>query len=158
MSEDKPKHAGGRPSKYKPEFCQQIIDYFADAKMYDEVDLNHYKDGEISWVDKKRFPPILPTLVQFAKIINVCYGTVYDWQCETSDRYKAEFSNAYARAKALQKDFLVQCGLMGLYNSKFAIFTAVNITKMRNKQDHEHSGPDGKPIPVSIVDFGKIDA
>ena len=26
--DDEKKHPGGRPSKYKPEYCQAILDYF----------------------------------------------------------------------------------------------------------------------------------
>jgi len=135
------KHAGGRPSKYRDEFCQQIIDYFRDAPLLDEVEIPHYKDGEVTWTDTKRFPAIFPTLVQFAKSIGVSYPTVYDWQDEKSDRYRPEFSTAYARAKMMQKNFLIQAGLSGVYNAQFTVFVAKNVTDMRDKQDIAIDGP-----------------
>ncbi len=127
----------GRPSAYKPEYAQAIIDYFANAPLYEEVRIPHYKNGELAWEDIKRFPPRLPTLVQFAKSIGVCYPTVYNWQCLGHASFHEEFLDAYYRAKKMQKDFLIQCGLSGIYNASFAQFTAINITDMQNKSATE---------------------
>jgi len=91
-------------------------------------------------MDYKREPRKLPTLVQFAKSINVSYPTVYNWQWEKSGSFQKEFLEAFTRAKELQKDFLIQAGLMGLYNPIFAKFTAINITDMRDVQETKLSG------------------
>lgn len=129
---------GGAPTKYKPEYCQQIIDYFTNAELYEEIKLPHYKDGELSWEDIKRVANKLPTLVQFAKSIKVSYPTLYNWQDKDHKSFHLEFLESYTRAKELQKDFLIQAGLMGVFNARFAIFTAINITKMRNKDERTH--------------------
>ena len=72
-------------------------------------------------------------LSNFAHKIGVCHDTLLEW-CKRHP----EFSEAYTCAKELQKQHLIECGLLGLFNSKFAIFTAKNITDMRDKQEIEH--------------------
>ena len=62
-----------------------------------------------------------------------------------------EFSLAYTRAKQMQKDLLVQGGLLGVYDSKFSIFVAQNFTDMRERK--EITGADGGPI---ILEVGPI--
>lgn len=131
------KNKGGRPTKYKQKYCDKIIEFFSQEP-YEVVELPHYqKDGKtLKWTDYKREPRKLPTLVQFAISINVSYPTVYNWQWEKSSSFHQEFLEAFTRVKELQKDFLIQAGLMGLYNPIFAKFTAINITDMRDKQEH----------------------
>lgn len=148
---------GGRPTKYKDSHCQAIMQFF-DGEPYEDIELIHYqKDGVTAkWKDCKRMPRKLPTLVQFAKSIKVCYATVFNWQDEKHANFHKKFLEAFTRAKELQKDFLIQNGLQGLYNPLFAKFTAINITDMKDKSEHEIGGIDGKPIPVTIVDFKNI--
>jgi len=125
----------GRKTKYRPEYCNKIIEFF-NVEPYEEIRLPHYnEDGSIKWEDVKRFARKLPTLVQFAKYIGASYPTVYRWQDEKDGAYQKEFQEAYARAKESQKDFLIQAGCLGVYNSHFAIFTAKNITDMRDSSD-----------------------
>jgi hypothetical protein len=131
----------GRPTSYKKEYCQQIIDYFTNAPLYEEVTIPHYSKGELVYEDVKRFPPKLPTLVQFAKFIGVSYPTVYNWQCLGHASFHEEFLDAYYRAKHMQKDFLIQAGLSGVFNPGFATFVAINITDMQQKNSTELNTP-----------------
>jgi len=142
----------GRPSKYKKEYCEELIDFF-DREPYEEQRLDHYYRGskEIKWVDTKRVANKLPTMVEFVKYLNnsviknkkdkVNYRTVYDWLDPKHSSFKKEFSQTFTHiAKELQKNHLLQNALQGLYNPTFAIFTAVNITDMNNINKIEHSG------------------
>lgn len=45
---------------------------------------------------------------------------------------------------------------MAKESAAMAIFLGKNELEQADKREHELSGPGGKPIPVSIVDFGKI--
>lgn len=130
----------GRPTKYKPEFCQRLMRFF-EGKPFRDVKLHHYKgkgeNREVVWTDIKRMANKLPTLVEFAKSIKVCYATVYNWQDEKHPSFHREFLESFTRAKELQKNFLLQNGLLGLYNPIFAKFVAVNITDMTDKQVKE---------------------
>ena len=76
----------------------------------------------------------LPTLRNFAKSIEVSIDTVYEWI-----KQHEEFSDAFTHAKDLQKWFLIENGLNGCYNPMFAIFTAKNITDMRDKTETENN-------------------
>jgi len=127
----KNKRAGGRPTKYKPEYCQQIIDFF-DVEPYEDVEIPHYHPGtkKVVWTDKKRMPRKLPTLRDFGKSVAVDYSTVWNWTQEHK-----EFFDAVTRAEELRKDFLIQNGLQGLYNPKAFTFVAVNLTDMRDKKE-----------------------
>ena len=125
----------GRPTKYKKKYCKELIDFF-DIEPYEDKSLEHYgKDGELKWTDYKRVANRLPTLRNFAKQIKIDYTTVYDW----IKKHKG-FANAFTQAKRIRKWFLIENGLNGCYNPAFAIFTAKNITNMRDKTEVEHSG------------------
>ena len=129
--------AGGRPTKYKPEYCQQIIEYFSvDATREIETAYTNRKGEE--WSKTELAANMLMFLSNFASKIGVCRDTLVEW-CKVHP----EFSAAYMRAKEMQKQHLIECGLLGLFNSKFAIFTAKNITTMRDKQEYEHGVTDG---------------
>ena len=56
--------------------------------------------------------------------------TLHEWR----DKHP-EFSAALVRVKLKQKEILVQGGLAGTYESRFAQFVAINFTDMRQKID-----------------------
>lgn len=146
------RNKNGRPSKYKSEFCQQLIAFF-DVEPYEDKPLEHYgKDGEVKWTDYKRMANKLPTMRNFAKEIGVSIDTVYEWVKQHKD-----FSDAFTQAKDLQKWFLIENGLNNCYNPAFAIFTAKNITDMKDKV--EHTGENGQPIETKLtIDISKASA
>lgn len=124
----------GRPSKYKPEYCQQIIKFFS-IKPYKDVEIPHYdKKGEgiVVWTDFKRVPNDIPFFQDFAWKIGVDDETLANW-CK---KYP-EFLGAYTRCKHLQKRFLIINGTQGLYPPKSYTFTAINITDMKDKSEQE---------------------
>jgi len=146
------KAKNGRPSKYKLEYCEEIIKFF-NVEPYEDREIPHYNDeGNIVWTDYKRFGVKLPTLVQFAKNIGVCYSTVYNWQNEKHTSFHKEFLEAYTRAKEMQKDFLIQAGCLGVYNARFAIFAAINITDMKNQITSEITGSTDRPLHIILFD------
>ena len=106
---------GGRPTKYDPKYCEELIKYFSTNPTDDQGNANR-----------------LPALHRFAQSINAATRTVLDWR----DKHE-EFLQAYTRAHELQKWFLIENGLNGNYNPGFAKFVAVNITNMRDKQEVE---------------------
>lgn len=139
MAGNKPKHAGGRPSKYKPEFCNKLIELF-DIEPWEEREIPHYKDGEVAWTDIKRLPARMPTLRKFAKEIKVCISTVYGWLDSKHDSFQKEFLYAFTCAKEIRKDWLIDVGLSGGAPPASFKFVAVNVTDMTDKQDYLLSG------------------
>lgn len=122
--------AGGRPTAYKPEYCDLIIAHFDKEPFttnFDEASGKTYRSAIL-----------LPTLTNFARTIGVSRATIYNWAEE-----HPEFLDAIKRAQELQEEVLMQNGLFGAYDKTFAIFTAKNICGWKDKQDIEHSGSIG---------------
>ncbi len=129
----------GRPTKYYPEICQELIDWF-DQEPYEDIEIPHYKNGEVSWNDKKRVPRQLPTLRNFARSKKICISTIYNWIDEKHDSFHPEFLEAYSKCvKSGQKEFLIQNGLAGCWNPLFTKFVAVNMTDLTDKQEIDHT-------------------
>jgi len=145
----------GRPTKYKPEFAQMLIDFFSIDPTYEEEVTYTNKKGE-TWSKTEKKPNFLPTFERFAHSIGVNDDTVVTWakakRSKGSAKYP-EFSAAYTRAKQLQKDILVQNALAGRYNPAYAIFLSKNITDMRDKVEVPVDDK-GNPVPfVSGFNF-----
>ena len=165
---------GGRPTDFKPEYTAQLVKFF-DIEPYKQVvteeSKEYTKDGDVRKESSKyRFlPNRMPTLYRFARKIGVDYTTVWRWADggeitaveEKIDKAIQEgkatpdviqhlqdlrlFCNAYKEAKELQKEFLINIGLAGAAPAPFAIFTAKNVTDMRDKVETDVTSG-GKPI------------
>lgn len=129
------KHAGGAPTKYKKEYCKEIIEYFKKAPYRTEYKVEYFSDGSI----KSKIPIAIatefPTFQGFADLIEVHIDTLNEW-CK---KYE-EFSEAYKRAKQLQEKIWLVNGMQNLYNAQFAQFFGKNCLGYRDKQELEHSG------------------
>jgi hypothetical protein len=77
--------------------------------------------------------------------------TLVEWAKPDNETKYPGFSAAYNQAKDLEKEFLVDSGLAGLYPPASFIFTAKNITDMRDRQ--EFTGAEGGAINVNLVDY-----
>lgn len=140
---DKEKHAGGRPTKYKAEYCEQLLQHF-DIEPWEEREIPHYKtvEGErvVAWTDYKIMPVRMPTLRGFAKIIGLGISTLYDWINKEHASFVQEFSDAFTYARDIRKEWLIDVGLSGTAPPASFKFVAVNCTDMRDKTETEHSG------------------
>jgi hypothetical protein len=134
----------GRPSKYDPKFCDELIEYFDIEPHFETPVLTRRKDG--TEVEKVAFiASDLPTLAGFAVKIGVDRDTLKEWA-----HVHPEFSAAIKKAKECQENILVTNGLKGLYDTSFAIFTAKNVMGWRDKQ--EITGKDGKDLVITWND------
>lgn len=108
----------GRPTKYKPEYCQGLLDFFNK----NEVRIGEDKNGNP--VMRASFP----TYAGYAAHIDVDNDTLIEW----TNVYK-EFSVAYKKAKSIQEQRLVQGAMNGYFNPTFSIFFAKNNLGYRNE-------------------------
>jgi len=116
------KKRGGAPTKYKEEYCEKIIEFYS-RDCFEKVEGQHRARK-------------LPTLVEFAKHIKVGISTIYDWINPDHPSYKKRFSDIYkTKVTALQKNALIQGGLLGYYNPVFCKFVATNLTDMKETQE-----------------------
>lgn len=125
--------AGGRPSKYDPEYCQKMIDFFdIDHTVIKTKTVYDKKTGEVNTVEVEECAK-LPTFERFAANLGTHRETLRNW-CNEHD----EFFAAYKKCQELQKDMLIDLAIRGYYNPTFSIFTAKNITDMRDKVETEN--------------------
>lgn len=142
---------GGRPTKYQERYCEDIIEFF-DRERFHKVLIKKGVKEKGTKDEYKFMPNELPTLRKFAKKIGVDPVTLLAWA-----KNHKEFSRALSEAKEIYKEFLIENGLLGLYNSVFTIFVAKNTTDMKDKQEVEHSS-DGKPFIIANLSQDEVNA
>ena len=123
------KNPVGPPTKYKAEFPEKLKEFF-NRELY-----TYNAEGD-------RVPSKMPTIERFCCDIDIVTSTFYKW-CQEND----ELSSAFKIAKQLQKDHIIQMGLMGIYKEGFAKFVAINCTDMKDKVEQTI---DHKNISISI--------
>lgn len=119
----------GQPTKYKPEYCQQLIDYFSiePLKIVAEQKIIGTEGGKYV---SRRLPQRFPWFEGFARKIGVHRNTLKNWCNE-----HPEFAEAYDTAKDLQREFIVDVALSGAAPPSFAIFTMKNVCGWRDERD-----------------------
>jgi hypothetical protein len=139
------KHPGGRPSKYHPSYCQEIVEFIkAGGETVVKpmvVSLGEKQGSEI--IDH----PIgkLPAFFEdFADKIGVAHKTLLEW-CKAFP----EFRKAYQKAKELQLARMIQSGLAGVYQPACLIFALKNMHGWRDG-DHSESDRALQPTPKFI--------
>ena len=138
----------GRLTKWKPEINKRLVKFF-DIPPYREIEIPHYKKGEIDWIDKKLVPNKTPWMHRFEMQEGLSDGLISRWVSdEKSEEKYPGLVQAYNQAKKLYKEFLVENALNGLYPPATFIFTAKNTTDMRDAVLNEITGKDGGEIIV----------
>lgn len=112
-AEEKPKHAGGRPSDYSGEVLQKTKDYYTRC-----LDT---KEGKVN----------VPYVEELAVILDVSRETIYAW-CKEPE--KREFSDTIEKIKNLQRLRLMQRTL-GRFNAAGAIFQLKANHDMKDRID-----------------------
>jgi hypothetical protein len=142
----------GRPVEYNPKICDELKAYFAShASCFIEEKIVTVGKG---WQreEKKRYPTEIPTIEYFCCTRNIPKSSLYMW----AEKYP-ELSDALTWARDWRKHLIIAGGSMGIYDSKFIQFAAVNLTDMRNQLNIENNinipqlGQDGMPVLGEIA-------
>lgn len=126
---------GGRPTKYKKEYCEQIVAYFKDFEPFDEIPVEEEQgeDGKIT-TKMKRVPKAPPSLTKFATELDVSRDTLHEWK-----RTHKEFSDAFIKAKAIYEEIYIDGATLGLYNPYFTALIMKNRFDWRDKKEVEQT-------------------
>lgn len=146
----------GRPTVYKNEFPDMMIEYFSQSPTREVTTYDKHGNEHT-----QTLPGVFPTLARFATNIGVTKDTLHDWatakDIQTGYLKHPEFSCAYKKAKDLQEANLIEGTIGNAYNSTFAIFTAKNVLGWRDKIEQEITGKDGAPLSGIQVMFVNAD-
>ena len=124
----KPKHPGGRPTKYNQGILDKTADYIANYQKYGDA---------------------IPTAQGLTLILDVSDETISNWG---KHKNKREFFGLLEKLKRKQHQALVNGGITGDFNSNI---TKLVLTKhgYSDRQDNTHAGPLGGPIKVEKTCF-----
>ncbi|ABO60571.1 hypothetical protein LA345_38780 (plasmid) [Burkholderia vietnamiensis] len=130
----------GRPSVYRPEFCDALIAFFRiEVERTEAVVVPDPSSEGGTKTEMVKVLNTFPTLERFADSIDVTRQTLYDWAHATVDTPDGptlrhpEFSYAYARARDLQAALLQEGGMAGAYESRFATLATKNLIGWRDQ-------------------------
>ena len=118
----------GRPTKYTDEMPAKMLEFFDQPLTYVTTEQKMSASGVVMDIEVVKATP-MPTFEGFALTLMVCTDTLKEWR----DVHKL-FSATYKLCKGIQKNFLMNHGMSGQYNSNFAKFVAINCTDMVDTQ------------------------
>ncbi len=121
----------GRPTKYNPDYCNEIIDWFQ----------SHYIPQEF----EIKKPPIFPTIERFATNLGVCKDTLYEW-----GKIHPDFSVALKKAHEIQQAIWQEGSMRGLFPPAFTIFLGKNVFGWKDKQDITASVESQADLSISV--------
>jgi hypothetical protein len=113
----------GRPTKYKKQYCKDIVSYFKI----------------------KPFPKKLPTLEGFAIKLGVTKKTLHNWAEKDPD-----FLYALKQARERQHEVWLQNTLSGKYNATFAKFLGGALFGYSEKTVNEITGSGGESLKINV--------
>lgn len=133
------KRRNGRPTKYKAEYVEKIIEFFSLKE--DSYRENVSNQGTVQMVPRR-----MPTLERFADEIGVDASTLYRWATATkkgsNNPLHPKFCMAYTRAKNCQMAYILEAGVVGALNPSFLNLFMKNAHGWVDKVEQEttHSG------------------
>lgn len=119
----------GRPTKYKRNFPQKLIEFFDIEPFTTRKETFYYKNGDYKEKDVD-VANTLPTIEGFCRTLKITKPTFHDWV----SKYK-DFSYAYKRAKEIQQEIWITNSIKGLYSQPFAIFAGKNMFGWKDKSE-----------------------
>lgn len=147
----------GRPTKYRPEYCDLLIKHFSIEPYRVEKRVKIDKNGTvIPYEELVPNPP--PHVVTFYTLIGISEETFYAWVDAIP-----EFSEAYKTAQRYLERIYETNAAVNLYNPSWSIFAAKNRfhdrdwKKWTDKQEIDHTSKGDKlNQPAPTFDWSKL--
>jgi len=154
----------GRPSKYKEEYPESLLDYFNEylknpsTQQIVERTIKFYPDGR----EKEKFEKFktasrgVPTIFGWCLQNKIRYITALRWsrmregeapekgEKDTRPFKYPDFCNAYKLVQEFQKEFILHAGMSGSAPPIFAMFAAKNMIGWRDATEQRLVDKDGK--------------
>lgn len=122
----------GRPTSYKPEYCEQMEEFF-ERELTTEKEKMIASQGKAVKITVEK-PCLFPTFERFAVDIGVHSDTLQEWRA-----VHEAFSVSFKKCKDIQKNILMQNAMQGHYDKVFSIFVAKNCCDMNDKIQTENT-------------------
>ncbi len=144
----------GRPSKYLPEYCDQLVEFYNQPSTFERIRTITTKAGTV--IEETFEAPNKPRhVVDFCDSIGIRIATFYEWITE-----HVEFSEAYAHAKTYLERNIVDNALLSNYNPGFAGLVSKNWLGWKDKTevDQKITGTltAGTPDPKLIEEYAEF--
>lgn len=138
----------GAPTKYLPDYCQDIVLFFEKAPVFERV---YESDTSGSNANEKfiNIPAQMPSLFRWCQKIGITHKTMLNW----SEEYP-EFLQSLEIAKQIQKEWIIRVGQSGLGSSSFIQFVAKNVTDMKDKVENDITVTTYEKIAKQKKDYG----
>lgn len=121
-----------RPTKYKEEYCQELLEFFNRPLYMTRTVQQATASGRTASFDQLEACD-LPSFAGFARKIAVCEDTLYEWK-----KVHPAFSESFTKAKAIQKEIILMHAMKNNYNAGFAKFMLINCHGMKDKIEQEN--------------------
>lgn len=139
----------GRPTKYKPQYCKDLIKYF-DKKPTKIVKVTKIIKGFPVEVEVEKPNPI-PTFDSFAtEHCGVNQDTFYEWV-----KVHPEFSESFKRAKSFQKKMILYQCAYGFITPSYAVFLTKAMTDLNDVSSVDITSGGEKVESFNISDYLK---
>lgn len=131
-------------AKYDPTFCERLVKHFTMEALYKAEAAQESYSPKTGSITGKKFimvpiPP--PHFAEFARKIGVKESTLDAWAVKHKD-----FGEAMQKAKDLQKETIVNGGLCGHYESRFAVVTAANLLGWKSDGEGQKKPEADNPV------------
>jgi hypothetical protein len=158
---EEPKAKLGRPMKqdYKPEYCQDIINYFKVTELYKSIPkfVSYYpaekgSTAEHGGIKSQAFEIVATTpahLQAWAREKGIDRQRIHVWR-----KKYPEFAEAVDICKDMRSELIRDNGLNGMYDARFAQMAAMNYAEVGWRMKTENK-PDVNVTDVNLNDVWK---
>lgn len=134
----------GRPTSYRPEICEEMMEFFTSWPEFREVE-REVASGGRKLVIKEKLVNYPPTINKFAIKLGVHRDTLQEWS-----KVHEEFSVTYKLCKAIQEEWWSDRGVSGEYNPGFSKLMLVNHSGIKDKITHDISDEAKEGLKIMI--------